>query len=90
MRTQVAIVGGGCILPGGARDAAALFDMEFKICDVISTDEALAIIGPARAEAEAAFRRALALDPTQPKARFYLASALAHQIRNPHGAISNA
>lgn len=34
--------------------AAALFDMAFKICDVISTEQALAIIGPAAAEAVAA------------------------------------
>jgi maleamate amidohydrolase len=33
--------------------AAALFDMAFKICDVISTDEALDIIGPARTKAAA-------------------------------------
>ena len=34
--------------------AAALFDMAFKICDVISTDQAIDIIGPAKAAAQAA------------------------------------
>ncbi|WEK05289.1 MAG: isochorismatase family protein [Candidatus Devosia phytovorans] len=34
--------------------AAALFDMAFKICDVIDTEKALDIIGPAKAEAQAA------------------------------------
>lgn len=34
--------------------AAALFDMAFKICDVITTDQALEIIGPAKASAQAA------------------------------------
>jgi maleamate amidohydrolase len=31
--------------------AGALFDMAFKICDVISTEQALGIIGPAKAQA---------------------------------------
>jgi nicotinamidase-related amidase len=34
--------------------AAALFDMAFKICDVISTDQALDIMGPAKSAAQAA------------------------------------
>ena len=34
--------------------AAALFDMAFKICDVIDTTQALEIIGPAKASAQAA------------------------------------
>ena len=34
--------------------AAALFDMAFKICDVITTDQAIDIIGPAKAAAQAA------------------------------------
>ena len=34
--------------------AAALFDMAFKICDVIDTETALGVIGPAKVSAQAA------------------------------------
>lgn len=51
---KMSVVEEGCFDRIELSHAAALFDMEFKICDVISTDKALEIIGQGVGAAKAA------------------------------------